>query len=152
MRFSHIARLVRLDRGLHSEHILSIWDRKSMADNMFSIEQKKICNRYQVEFSPPVEDSILGVSLNVRSPLVPVNGLRHPPHLQTNGWYIWAGETFPADEDGFKPLHYSHILEWNHSIVKYLALPPGWRFLTDGSYEDVWFDGSLLNIDTYTNN
>lgn len=110
------------------------------------IEQQQICDKYGVEFSPPSDDSVLGISLNVKSSTIPINGLRHPPHLHTNGWYIWAGETFPNDDE-FKALHYSHVSTWNLLVVKYLALPPGWRFLTDGSYEDIWFDESLLNVD-----
>ncbi|MBP1859689.1 hypothetical protein J2Z75_003206 [Rhizobium herbae] len=88
---------------------------------------------------------MLGISLNVKSSIIPINGLRHPPALQTNGWYIWGGEIFP-DDDGFSALHYSHIATWNPMIVKFLSLPPGWRFLTDGAYEDVWFDEALLDI------
>jgi hypothetical protein len=32
-------------------------------------------------------------------------------------------------------------------ILKFLGLPPGWRFLTDGLYVDVWYDAALL-LDT----
>ncbi len=116
-----------------------------MSAGIFSIEQKQVCNKYGAEFSPPSDDSVLGISLNVKSSILPINGLRHPPELPTNGWYIWGGETFP-DDDAFKALHYSHVATWNPLIAKYLSLPPGWRFLTDGSYEDVWFDRSLLDI------
>jgi len=31
-------------------------------------------------------------------------------------------------------------------IIKYLGLSPGWKFLSDGEYEDVWYDENLLNI------
>jgi hypothetical protein len=32
------------------------------------------------------------------------------------------------------------------SVVQYLGLPPGWRFLVAGRRVDVWFDETLLNV------
>jgi len=112
---------------------------------MLSTIQKEICKLQGVPFCPPEESSIIGVSLNIRDNIFPINGLRHLPIRDASGWYIWAGGEIPQDEDDFfKPLHYSHLKNWNSFILKYLALPPGWRFLTDGSYEDIWFDETLL--------
>jgi hypothetical protein len=63
----------------------------------------------------------------------------------TSGWYIWAGEGSPSsDPDFFVPLHLEHLSEWRPEILKFLGLPPGWRFLTAGKYEDVWYDATLL--------
>jgi hypothetical protein len=111
-----------------------------------SNDQRAICVSYGTEFVPPLEDSRLGVALNVRAGLVPINGLRHPPTPDTNGWYVWAGEQFEARDDFFLPLHVSHIDSWHRGISKFLALPPGWRFLFANGYEDVWFDEALLNV------
>lgn len=86
----------------------------------------------------------MGVSDNVRSGVPPLNGLRHPAENGTNGWYIWASEDFPTEDDGFKPLHIAHIPDWLPSVERYFALPPGWRFLIADGYEDVWYDGRLL--------
>jgi hypothetical protein len=30
--------------------------------------------------------------------------------------------------------------------VRFLGLPPGWRFLVAGDYEDVWEEQSLLDV------
>ena len=87
-----------------------------------------------------------GVSLNIREVVTPVNGLRHPPESDTSGWHIWGGEELPDDPDFFSPLHVAHLSDWCPEVQKYLGLPPGWRFLIVGEYEDVWFDESLLNI------
>jgi hypothetical protein len=75
----------------------------------------------------------------------PLNGLRHPPVGETSGWYLWAGEQLGRDPDYFEPLHIAHLDEWAPLALKFMALAPGWRFLTDGQYEDVWFDPTLLN-------
>jgi hypothetical protein len=43
--------------------------------------------------------------------------------------------------------HQVYLIEQQPAVLKYLALPVGWRFQIDGQdYEDIWFDGSLLNI------
>jgi hypothetical protein len=90
----------------------------------------------------------IGVALNIKTSTVPVNGLRHPSTKDTTGWYLWAGDAGPLpDPDFFVPLHVEHLAEWRPEVLKFLGLPPGWRFLTDGNYEDVWEDPSLLDIE-----
>ncbi len=58
-------------------------------------QQKEVCKKYGVEWflSPP--DSKIGVSRNLKSGIMPINGLRHSPESGTAGWYIWAGEYSP---------------------------------------------------------
>jgi hypothetical protein len=72
--------------------------------------------------------------------------LKHPSEIPTCGWFLWAGEELFLDEKNVKSLHVYHLLETYPDILKYLALPPGWRFLVAGNYEDVWFDEKLLEI------
>jgi len=48
------------------------------------------------------------------------------------------------EPDAFVPLHVEHLAAWRPEILRFLGLPPGWRFLTDGSYVDVWYDAALL--------
>lgn len=111
-------------------------------------EQKKICKKYgTIVFESPMELKI-GISHNVRDRnLFPINGLRHKPEGDTTGWYIWGGEEFLENPDFFLPLHVAHIEEWRPEIMKYLALPPGYRFLIgENDYEDVWLDEDLLKI------
>jgi hypothetical protein len=113
---------------------------------MIEEEQKKICRRFGAEYISSSDSLKVGISLNVRDKVVPINGLRHKPEGDTTGWYIWAGEEFSDDEDFFKPLHIAHLDDWCPQIKKYLGLAPGWRFLIAGDYEDVWFDESLLEV------
>ena len=107
--------------------------------------QKNICEKYQAMFFSTSNDLKVGISLNVKQGLQPINGLRHPPVGDTSGWYIWAGDELSDEPDFFKPLHIFHVQEWCPEIEKYLALPPGWRFLIADGYEDVWFDETLLD-------
>lgn len=77
--------------------------------------------------------------------IYPIHGLRHKEEKGTSGWYTWVGD-YKEDDDFFVPLHISHIEDWNPIIEKYLALAPGWRFLVTPSYEDVWYDESLIEL------
>lgn len=107
--------------------------------------QKRLCRDQGVGFFPAHPDLKAGVARNLRSGQKPLNGLRHPPTPSTTGWYIWAGGEPSVEDDFFLPLHVAHLLEWCPLALKYLGLPPGWRFLTDGIYEDIWFDPGLLD-------
>jgi hypothetical protein len=109
--------------------------------------QKEICNKYGAPFVEAPSHLRVGISLNVKDGIYPINGLRHPIQGSTTGWYIWAGEEFSEAPDFFVPLCVEHLNEWCPEIIKYLGLAPGWRFLIAPGYEDVWEDVSLLNID-----
>jgi hypothetical protein len=88
------------------------------------------------------DESISGIALATLS-LRPLNGLRHPPTETTSGWYIWGGE-FKNDPDFFQPNCTYHVIDQFPELSDLLALPPGSRWLWDGSYVDQWFDESLL--------
>jgi hypothetical protein len=63
--------------------------------------------------------------------VVPINGLRHPKQAVIDGWYLWCGDELSEDEDYFKAIHVEHLIERKGIVLKYLALPPGWRFQID---------------------
>jgi hypothetical protein len=107
-------------------------------------EQLSVCKVYGVDCVEAPSKMKVGIADNVRSGTQPLNGLRHPPEGDTTGWYIWAGTELIESPDFFMPLHAEHLSEWCPEIVKFLGLPPGWRFLKAGEYEDVWFDAGLL--------
>ena len=108
------------------------------------VEQKDICRRYGVSWFPAPPHLKVGISRDARTGRRPLNGLRHPPEGDTTGWYIWAAEEFSTAPDFFVPLHVGHLEAWCPAILKFLGLPPGWRFLMAEDYEDVWEDPTLL--------
>jgi hypothetical protein len=109
--------------------------------------QRKFCEQHGTAWYPAPANLKVGVSRNLKSTIVPVNGLRHPPAGDTTGWYLWAGEGGPpSDPEFFVPLHVAHLSTWRPEVLKFLGLPPGWRFLTDGTYEDVWHDSALVGV------
>lgn len=101
------------------------------------------CSRYglaPVAWPPHLK---VGIARNVRDGVLPINGLRHLPVGDTTGWYIWAGEEPSLDPEFFVPLHVAHLAEWCPAALRFLGLPPGWRFLVSGDHEDVWEDPAL---------
>jgi len=109
-------------------------------------QQKTLCSRFGSPFLESPSSLKVGIAVNVKSALLPINGLRHPPEGDTTGWYIWAGEELPDDPDFFVSLHVEHLQQWCPIVLPYLGLAPGWRFLLADAYEDVWEDESLLLI------
>jgi hypothetical protein len=110
-------------------------------------EQVRVCQARGVPCDPPSEGNKLGIALATLH-LRPLNGLRHPPAGGTSGWYIWGGEDLPEDPDFFQPLHHAHLQEMCPEVMRYMALPPGWRFLTADPHEDIWSDAGLLFDDS----
>jgi hypothetical protein len=112
--------------------------------SMYQVRQREFCYSKGVDFCASDPDSKLGMSDNLRKHIIPVNGLRHEPAGETNGWYIWGGNEFLAAENLFQPIHLRHIDIICPAAMTFLGLPPGWRFLVAPNYEDVWFDAPLL--------
>lgn len=110
-------------------------------------EQEVICKQFNVSCYYTEHHMMIGVADNLTLGLMPINGLRHKPEKGTSGWYIWAGgEILQNDPNFFKPYHVEHLQEMFPDILKYLGLPPGWRFQVDNDeHEDVWEDTSLLH-------
>lgn len=114
--------------------------------NKFLKDQIDICEKYSAEYTPPDIDYKVGIYFKDNSIAYPIHGLRHPIDGDTTGWYIWTGELNNDDADFFDALHVSHLDLYCPMVIKYLALPPGWRFLIAPNYEDVWYDDKLLEV------
>jgi hypothetical protein len=113
---------------------------------VFESEQQDLCRVHGVQWFEAPERLKVGMARNVRTGLQPLNGLRHPPVGDTTGWYIWAGEELSTAADFFEPMHVLHLAELCPAVLKYLGLPPGWRFLLHDDHSDVWEDSRLLDI------
>jgi hypothetical protein len=131
--------------GDPSISLLGVGEGKAMGAGA-TPEQLTIVQRFGSVSRPPVAGEKVGIARNVRQNLVPLNGFRHPVAGDTSGWYIWAGDELPQDDEFFVPLHIEHLREWCPAVIPYLALAPGWRFLLAPGQEDVWFDASLLDL------
>ena len=106
--------------------------------------QRELCIERGVDALISEGDSKLGFAMSTQGRR-PINGLRHRPEGATSGWYLWCGEELSQDAEFFSPLHARHLVDRCPEAVRFLGLPPGSRFLLDGSDVDIWFDGSLLD-------
>lgn len=113
--------------------------------NNNEVQQRNICSEYGTIYWPSPQENNIGISSQIKKGEEPIHGLRHPFRNGTTGWYIWAGE-YSDDPDFFKPIHTKHLDDLYPEILKFLGLPPGWRFLMAEGYEDVWYDGELLKV------
>lgn len=113
-----------------------------MAEGEIPAEQLQTCGKVGARpFDTPL-DLIAG--LGHRLDQMPINGLRHVPRDGTSGWYIWSGgEIDETDGSFFRPTHLTHIVEALPQVARYLALPPGWRFLVAPEQEDIWYDPTI---------
>lgn len=126
-----------LQTGEHKFTSFNVWSSHIQA-------QKNICEKYNVDWRPVNPKHKVGISDNLDKE--PIHGLRHPFEKGTTGWFIWTGE-YSTHENFFKPYHAGHLLQMRPDLIKYLGLPPGYRFLIDSNgYEDVWKDKQLLTI------
>lgn len=117
----------------------------SVPSSDISLVQISLCEEKGYDYIPVDLDSKLGFAIQTQGK-IPINGLRHPPDEDTNGWYIWCGGEPSQGSSFFEPLHTRHLLDRCPEAIRFLALPPGCRFLVAGDYVDVWFDESLLNV------
>lgn len=109
--------------------------------------QRALCAKWGVSFVAADPHLKVGIALHTLSEQ-PLNGLRHPVERETTGWYLWGGQGIPQDDPAFfVPLHVIHLIERCPLSLRFLGLPPGYRFLTDGPYVDIWYDANLLNIE-----
>ncbi len=109
---------------------------------MDKAQQQRVCDQHGAEFFPPVAGSRVGIAIQTLG-LQPLNGMRIDPHGGACGWYLWAGGEPSNADDFYQPMCIEHLTDYCPAAIPFLALPPGWRFLTDGKYDDVWYDASL---------
>jgi len=114
-------------------------------DGDVEVEQRKLCQRYKTDFLASPKGSKVGIALATLE-LTPLNGLRHVPEQGTNVWYIWGGKELSSHPDFFEPLHVEYLTHRCPEALKFLGLPPGYRFLLAGDHVDVWFDVNLLSV------
>ena len=107
-------------------------------------EQRLLCRQFNAEFTPIEDGTRLGFSIASQDKK-PIYGIRHLPHKGTNGWYIWCADKSDA-VDFFQPLCAEHLIARCPGALRFLALPPGYGFVADGKYVDVWFDESFRVI------
>lgn len=110
----------------------------NMADDRAALraQQEAVCARYGLHAVAPEEMVAVAMSTLGR---MPVCGTRIALSDGDNvGWFFHCGEYSDA-ADFYQPLHAAHLSTYLPSVLPYLRLPAGARFIIDDAgYEDVW--------------
>lgn len=62
-----------------------------------------MCRRFKEDYVHSHGKRKLGIALNIKEGIKPINGLCHPVEADTAGWYIWAGEVLSNDSEFLNP-------------------------------------------------
>lgn len=99
--------------------------------------QKWICEKYGALYCPCKGSDRVGIAIQTLQN-EPIYGTRELNPDGSSSWYIYAGQ-YSADDDFYKPVCIDHLETLLPIVLRYLALPPGWKFIIDkNGYEDVW--------------
>lgn len=98
--------------------------------------QHWVCARYGAAFAPISEASLVAVSAAVWKREVAVEGTRYEMSGDNSGWII-IDEAFRGGVPDLTIEHASHLAEARPDLVRYLALPIGWRFFSALDGENV---------------
>jgi len=112
------------------------------------LEQQKVCKKHGADWVAVDRQMMIAINNSIFTDIQPINGLRNPKEEVIDGWYLWSGGEIPQDNPKFfEPLCVDHLVDKRLVVLKYLGLPPGWRFqIDDTGYEDVWYEETLLDI------
>lgn len=72
-----------------------------------------------------------------------VNAVRYPSPEHMSGWWLTTG-LYDNDIDSLESVHFFHLAFKRPEILRYLALPFGYRFSQNQQGDDIWFDESAL--------
>jgi hypothetical protein len=101
-------------------------------------EQKETCEQHKVSPVPPYPDQMIVVSDGVLEG-DPVEGVRYPSPDHMSGWWLTTSK-YNGNSDSLKTEHAYHVYEKRPDLIKFLALPHGYRFMENKEKHDIWFD------------
>ena len=73
---------------------------------------------------------------------LPVSAVRYTSPSHMTGWWLTTDE-YNDDAKSLKRVHFFHVAFTRPDILKYLALPFGFRFYISKEETDVWFDDEV---------
>ncbi|QEC80457.1 hypothetical protein FSB76_10130 [Mucilaginibacter ginsenosidivorax] len=71
-----------------------------------------------------------------------VDAVRYPSPQHMTGWWLTTN-LYNNDIKTLKTIHYHHLAFKRPDLIKYLALPFGFRFLSENKM--IWFDEGVLS-------
>jgi hypothetical protein len=105
-------------------------------------EQKHECSKIGVTPSFPAFNQMIAISKGVYEGL-PTEAVRYPSPVHMSGWWLTT-DLYNEKIESMMIVHYYHVAFKRPDVVKYLALPFGYRFLVGAGNDDVWYDPKTL--------
>ncbi|WP_207892449.1 immunity protein Imm33 domain-containing protein [Paenibacillus pinisoli] len=104
-------------------------------------EQEEICRIYDVSPVFPQFSQNIVISKGVYEGLG-IDAVRYssPEHL--TGWWLTT-DLYDDNTDSLMNVHYFHIAFKRPDLLKYFALPCGFRLYITDTAEDIWFDENV---------
>ena len=100
-------------------------------------DQHYVCKSVNAEFAPPRPDELVAISQDLPQ-VHDVEGVRYELGPSRSGWII-TSRGFDGPVQSLRQEHLLHLVDWRRDLIRYLALPVGFRFASNGE-SHVWFD------------
>jgi hypothetical protein len=111
-----------------------------IAINIVALQEKE-CISNEVTPIFPTFSQMIVISKGVLEGKT-VEGVRYPSPNHMTGWWLTT-ELYDNDVKSLQVIHYYHLVFKRSDIIKYLALPFGFRF-SSGEANEVRFDENVL--------
>ncbi|MBJ6362368.1 hypothetical protein ACFOQM_13825 [Paenibacillus sp. GCM10012307] len=106
-------------------------------------EQEDICAKFDVNPVFPQFSQNIVISKGVYEGLG-IDAIRYSSPEHMTGWWLTT-DLYDDNTDSLMNVHYFHVAFNRPDLLKYLALPCGYRFYITNSEEDIWFDENAVD-------
>jgi hypothetical protein len=105
-------------------------------------EQKQECAKIGVTPNFPAFNQMIAISKGVYEEL-PTEAVRYPSPAHMSGWWLTT-DLYDDKIESMMIVQYYHVAFKTPGILKFLALPFGYRFFVGSNNDDVWYDPKAL--------
>ncbi|WP_223193095.1 immunity protein Imm33 domain-containing protein [Paenibacillus sedimenti] len=105
-------------------------------------EQKQECQKYGATPIFPIFNQMIVISKGVYEGLA-VEAVRYPSPEHMSGWWLTT-DLYDDNVESLMTVHFHHLAFMRPEIIKYFALPFGYRFYISDKEQDIWFDENAL--------
>lgn len=109
------------------------------------LDQSQVCSQYQCNIDFPTFSQKVVISDGVLDD-EPIQAVRYSEPSHMTGWYLTTSQ-YSGDPDSLHVIYYYDLVFRKPELLKYLALPIGYRFSIYKNELDVWFDEVIVNGD-----
>ncbi len=111
-------------------------------------EQMSVCNQLGATPEFPIFDQLVTISVNVKNGYV-THLFRWNKEEPDSGWVAMTENTDP-DQVSFENMTLGQLMTIRPELVKFLALPPGYKVISEGDDAKIAFDEQMANSDLKT--